>query len=62
MHAGLECGAIGATYPGMDMISIGPTIDDVHSARERLHIPSVDRVMRLLCAVLQRVPEFTQDR
>jgi len=62
VHAGLECGAIGAIYPGMDMISIGPTINDVHSTRERLHIPSVDRAMRLLYAVLQRVPEFPQDR
>jgi dipeptidase D len=30
VHAGLECGVIGAKYPEMDMISIGPTLNDVH--------------------------------
>ena len=57
VHAGLECGAIGETYPGMDMISIGPTLHDVHSTSERLYIPSVGKVMSLLTEVLQRIPE-----
>ena len=43
-HAGLECGAIGARYPKMQMISFGPTILQPHSPDERLHIPSVGRV------------------
>lgn len=40
-HAGLECGAIGARVPGLEMISFGPTILQPHSPDERLHIPSV---------------------
>jgi dipeptidase D len=57
VHAGLECGTIGGKYPDMDMISIGPTMSDVHSPSERLYIPSVDKVMRLLFEVLQSIPE-----
>jgi dipeptidase D len=43
VHAGLECGIIGEKYPGMDMISLGPTIQNPHSPNERVHIPSVSR-------------------
>jgi dipeptidase D len=57
VHAGLECGVIGAKYPGMDMISIGPTLNDVHSPAESLLIPSVGNVMELLLEVLQNIPE-----
>ncbi len=57
VHAGLECGAIGGIYPEMDMISIGPTLEKVHSPSERLYIPSVDRLMKLLSEVLQGIPE-----
>ena len=41
IHAGLECGIIGEKYPGMDMISFGPTMFDVHSPDEKLKIDSV---------------------
>jgi dipeptidase D len=57
VHAGLECGEIGATYPEMDMISIGPTIEHGHSPAEDLYIPSVEKAMALLMEVLQRMPE-----
>jgi di/tripeptidase len=39
-------------YPGMQMISFGPTIEDPHSPNERLHIPSVGRVWTFLTALL----------
>jgi len=52
IHAGLECGVIGAKRPGMDMISFGPTIKDPHSPNERLHLPSVGPVYRYLRAIL----------
>jgi len=55
MHAGLECGIIGATYPAMDMISFGPTIRFPHSPDERVHIPSVERFWSLLTRVLAEV-------
>jgi dipeptidase D len=44
IHAGLECGLIGAIKPGMDMISFGPTIENPHSPDEKLFVPSVVRI------------------
>jgi len=52
IHAGLECAIIGATYPHMDMISFGPTIQDPHSPSERLYIPSIRKVWDFLVALL----------
>ena len=52
IHAGLECAIIGGNYPGMEMISIGPTIRNPHSPDERLYIPSIDRVWRFLDRLL----------
>ena len=43
IHAGLECGIIGAVVPGLDMISFGPTLRSPHSPDERCYIPSVAR-------------------
>ena len=40
IHAGLECGIIGAVVPGLDMISFGPTLRSPHSPDERCFIPS----------------------
>ncbi len=55
IHAGLECGLIGEKFPGMDMISIGPTIQHPHSPDERVHIGSVkvfyDHVVKMLEAL-----------
>ena len=56
MHAGLECGIIGGTYPRLDMISFGPTIVDPHSPDERVQISSVSRFWDLLVATLARIP------
>jgi dipeptidase D len=42
IHAGLECGLIGEKFPGMDMISVGPTLKHPHSPDERVHIESVN--------------------
>ena len=53
MHAGLECGVIGNLCPGMDMISIGPTLENPHSPSERLHLPSVEKVWQLMVALMQ---------
>lgn len=51
IHAGLECGIIGEKYPGMDMISIGPDMFDVHSPDERLSISSTARFYDFLKAL-----------
>ncbi|HAE57997.1 MAG TPA: aminoacyl-histidine dipeptidase [Anaerolineae bacterium] len=53
IHAGLECGIIGAIFGGMDMISLGATIQNPHSPQERLNIPSVGRVWKFLAALAE---------
>lgn len=53
MHAGLECGVIGDRCPGMDMISLGPTMENPHSPSERLYLPSVEKLWRLMKALLE---------
>ena len=56
IHAGLECGLIGAIYPGMDMVSFGPTIKGAHSPDERLDIPSTIKFWDLTLEVLKNIP------
>jgi dipeptidase D len=53
MHAGLECGVIGEKYPGMHMVSFGPTIVDPHSPNERVPILSVESFWNYLRLVLE---------
>ncbi len=55
MHAGLECGVIGEKYPGMQMISFGPTIVGPHSPHERVQISTVQNFWKYLKAVLERI-------
>jgi len=55
MHAGLECGVIGEKYPGMQLISFGPTIVDVHSPSERVQISTVQTFWKFLKAALEGV-------
>ncbi len=57
IHAGLECGLIGEKYPGMDMISYGPTIKGAHSPSERIKIDTVDKFWELTLEVLKNIPE-----
>jgi len=55
MHAGLECGVIGEKYPGMQMISLGPQIENPHSPHERVQISSVEPFWKLLRTALERI-------
>ncbi len=57
IHAGLECGTIYGKYPNLDMISVGPTLKDVHTWDERLFVPSVQKAMDLLVETLKQIPE-----
>ncbi len=57
IHAGLECGLIGDKYPGMDMISYGPTIKGAHSPDERLEIVSVQKFWDLTLEILKEIPK-----
>jgi dipeptidase D len=55
VHAGLECGIIGEKYPGMDMVSFGPTMREVHSPNEHLYIDTVEKFYAFLLGILQNV-------
>ena len=56
IHAGLECGIIGAVIPGLDMISFGPTLECPHTPEERCNIPSVAKFYDFLVATLENTP------
>ena len=53
IHAGLECGLLGQKIPGLDCVSIGPQMHDIHTSREKLEIASTERTWRFLLAVLK---------
>ena len=55
-HAGLECGILNERYPGLDMISFGPTIKNPHSPDEKVHISSVQKFWSLFVEVLKVIP------
>ena len=55
IHAGLECGLFSGKMPGLDAVSIGPDLRDVHSARERMSVSSVARTWTYLRKVLEEL-------
>ncbi|MDE6650354.1 MAG: aminoacyl-histidine dipeptidase [Muribaculaceae bacterium] len=55
LHAGLECGIFLEKMPGMDMISFGPTLKDIHSPNEKAYIPSVEEYWKFLTDILKRL-------
>ena len=57
IHAGLECGLFSEKFPGMDMVSFGPTLRGVHSPDEKLLIPTVQMVWDHLLAILKNAPK-----
>jgi len=56
IHAGLECGILGAIYPNWDMISFGPTIRFPHSPDEKVNIETVGKFWTYLLETLKEVP------
>ncbi len=58
IHAGLECGLFLQKYPHLDMVSFGPTLRDVHSPSERMHIPAVERFWGQLTRTLEKVADL----
>lgn len=56
IHAGLECGLLGGVYPGLDMISFGPTIRYPHSPDEKVEIATVQKFWDFLVAILEHIP------
>ena len=55
IHAGLECGLFSEKLPGLDAVSFGPRMRDIHTTRERLCISSTERTYAYLCRVLERL-------
>jgi len=56
IHAGLECGILGAKYPNWDMISFGPTIRNPHSPAEMVNIKTVELFWEFLIETLKNAP------
>ena len=55
IHAGLECGMLSEKLPGLDCVSIGPDMQDIHTSRERLNIASTERSWRFLLEILKNL-------
>ena len=55
IHAGLECGLLSEKLPGLDCVSIGPDMQDIHTSRERLSIASTQRTWDFLLEVLKNL-------
>ena len=55
IHAGLECGMFAGKIPGLDCVSIGPDLNQIHTVRESMNIPSVQRVYTFVLEVLKRM-------
>jgi len=53
IHAGLECGLLSEKLPGLDCVSIGPNMCDIHTSREKLEIASTCRTWEFLLEVLK---------
>lgn len=54
IHAGLECGLLSAKLPGLDCVSFGPDLSDIHTTSERMHIASVGRMYEYLRALIEK--------
>ena len=54
-HGGLECGLFSDKIPGLDCVSFGPEMYDVHSVRERLNLASAQRIYKLVCLILAKL-------
>ncbi len=55
IHAGVECGLLADKLPGLDGVSIGPDLTQIHTPRERMHIASVQRTWSLVTETLRRL-------
>lgn len=53
IHAGLECGLLGEKIPGLDCVSVGPQMHDIHTSREKLDIASTERTWKFFLEVLK---------
>ena len=56
VHAGLECSVILSKYPGLDIVSFGPTLESPHTSKERCQISTMPKFWTLLVKTLEEVP------
>ena len=56
VHAGLECSIILSKYPGLDVVSFGPTLESPHTAKERCQISTMPKFWTLLVKTLEEIP------
>lgn len=56
VHAGLECSVILSKYPGLDIVSFGPTLQHPHTPQERCEISTMPKFWKLLKCALEEVP------
>ena len=54
IHAGLECGILSSKLPGLDCVSIGPDMKDIHTPEERLSISSTERMWNYILEILKQ--------
>lgn len=55
IHAGVECGLFSGKLPGLDCVSYGPDLTDIHTPKERMHVASVQRVWKYTLEILRRM-------
>ena len=55
IHAGVECGIFAGKLPGLDCVSMGPDLTEIHTCRERMHISSVQRLWAMVLETLKRM-------
>ena len=55
IHAGLECGLLSEKLPGLDCVSIGPEMHDIHTSREKLGVASTERTWKFLLEILKNL-------
>ena len=55
IHAGVECGIFAGKLPGLDCVSLGPDLTEIHTCREKMHIASVQRLWALVLETLKRM-------
>lgn len=60
IHAGLECGVFAGKLPGLQCISFGPNLLEIHTVREKMDVASVQRTWAMLVEILRRTKELTR--
>ena len=55
LHAGVECGLFAGKLPGLDCVSFGPDMDDIHTPKESMNVDSVRRTWEYVLEILKRL-------